>query len=400
MIRMLLDKQNKEYYLSILGLSKIDDNYSGQTVWIHISNEFEATALKNIIETLIERRYNIYISSARMRGYKRAKRDYGDNVNILYMPILNNKATFRIIEKISPEYLISSSLLAPPNLIYNINKKSIPIYLLNAYVNRKYISTFQALGVILKPYWNMYKNVFAQTENDLYSLIRIGINKDKIAVTGNTRYDISLDIIEEKYEATDNMIPNDKLVITVAKTHAEEEPEILKAIANTGLADKIYVVLSPYDLARAGEVYNLAKEHGFNTSLYSNKLEIGKDAMVINVLHEVTYWYKKCDISIVGGSFLREIGGHDILEPIFFGKPVIVGAYMHNFLKIYEDLKNAIFTCSRYDQVTQTIKDFYANREYMNALANEALELVKENKGASNNIISAIDRYQGMVHNK
>ncbi len=399
-IKMQLDKENKKYYMARLGLSKMDDNYRGQTVWIHIRNEFEVTALKNIIETLLERKYIVYMSSSKMQGYKRTYHAYGDRVNILYTPLINTRAISTIIDKISPEYVITSSLLVDPNLIYCVNKKSIPIYLLNAYVSRKRINNFYTLGFLFKPYWNMYKNVFAQTENDLYSLNRIGINKDKITVTGNTRYDIDLHIIEEKYEATNNLIPSDKLVITISKTHAEEEPSIIEAIKNTGLLDDIYIILSPYDISRAGEVYHLAKEHGLDTSLYSNRLETGKNAMVINVLHEVIYWYKKCDIAIIGGSFMREIGGHDILEPIFFAKPVIVGEYMQNFQKIYEYLKNSLVTCSRYDQLTQAIKDFHNNKAYLNSLATEALELVKVNKGASNNIIAAIDRYQGKTSNQ
>ncbi len=399
MTRMFFDKSNKDYYFARLGLSKIEENYNGQMIWIHIKNEFEVTALKNIIEAMLERKYNICISSSKMRSYKRAQENFADRISIIYMPIFNNQATAKIIDKISPEYVITSNLLIEPNLIYNLDKKSIPLYLLNAYVNRKYISTFYTLGFVLKPYWNMYKNVFAQTENDLYSLIRIGFDKNKITVTGNTRYDIDLHIIDEKYEATDNLIPRDKLVITISKTHAEEEPFILEAIKNTGLLNEIYLILSPYDISRAGEVYNLAKSYGYDTSLYSNRLETGKNAMVINVLHEIIYWYKKCDISIVGGSFLREIGGHDILEPIFFGKPVIVGSYMHNFLKIYEYLQNSIITCNRYEQITQAIKDFHANKTYMNTLAHEALVLLKDNKGASNNIITAIDKYQGKIIN-
>ncbi len=398
-IRMQFDKENKEYYKARLGLSKMEDNYRGQTVWIHLKNEFEVTALRNIVEILLERKYIVYVSSSKISGYKIACRAYGERANILYTPLFNSKATNNIIEKISPEYVITSSLLVNIDLVYSINQKSIPLYLLNAYVSRKRINNFYALGFLLKPYWNMYKNIFAQTENDLYSLTRIGINKDKITVTGNTRYDIDLHIIEEKYEATDNLIPKDKLVITISKTHADEEAAIIEAIKNTGLLDEVYLILSPYDIARAGEVYHLAIEHELDTSLYSNRLETGKNAMVINVLHEVMYWYKKCDIAIMGGSFLRDVGGHDILEAVFFAKPVIVGQYMHNFQKMYEYLNKNIITCSRYDQITQTIKDYHNNRTYMNSLAAEALELVKVNKGASNNTIAAIDRYQGKATN-
>jgi 3-deoxy-D-manno-octulosonic-acid transferase len=45
--------------------------------------------------------------------------------------------------------------------------------------------------------------------------------------------------------------------------------------------------------------------------------------------------YQIATVVFVGGS-LRDYGGHNILEPASFGKPIVFGPHMHNFREISE----------------------------------------------------------------
>ena len=39
--------------------------------------------------------------------------------------------------------------------------------------------------------------------------------------------------------------------------------------------------------------------------------------------------YQLADIAIVAGSYTTKVGGHNILEPSWYGVPVLFGPYMH-----------------------------------------------------------------------
>ena len=54
------------------------------------------------------------------------------------------------------------------------------------------------------------------------------------------------------------------------------------------------------------------------------------DALIVDAYGVLGDMYQVASLAIVGGSFNR-YGGHNILEPLAFGLPVIVGKAMHHF---------------------------------------------------------------------
>jgi len=61
--------------------------------------------------------------------------------------------------------------------------------------------------------------------------------------------------------------------------------------------------------------------------------EIVGAVVLLDTIGELASMYELAEVAIVGGSFVP-LGGHNILEPAHFGKPIIVGPYTHNFRDI------------------------------------------------------------------
>jgi 3-deoxy-D-manno-octulosonic-acid transferase len=59
------------------------------------------------------------------------------------------------------------------------------------------------------------------------------------------------------------------------------------------------------------------------------------DAVVLDTIGELAEVYQIATVVFVGGS-LVPAGGHNILEPALFGKPIVIGPYMENFAEIAE----------------------------------------------------------------
>lgn len=62
--------------------------------------------------------------------------------------------------------------------------------------------------------------------------------------------------------------------------------------------------------------------------------------LLLDSLGELAALYNRADLVFVGGS-LNGWGGHNVLEPVLFGKPVVVGPTMQNFRGIANDLLQA-----------------------------------------------------------
>ena len=59
------------------------------------------------------------------------------------------------------------------------------------------------------------------------------------------------------------------------------------------------------------------------------------DIVVLDTIGELATVYQIATVVFVGGSLVAT-GGHNVLEPAVFGKPIVFGPHMENFLEIAE----------------------------------------------------------------
>jgi 3-deoxy-D-manno-octulosonic-acid transferase len=96
------------------------------------------------------------------------------------------------------------------------------------------------------------------------------------------------------------------------------------------------LVLAPRQPERFGEVERLARGAGFVTMRRSElpiDAEPRADVVVLDSIGELAQLYQLATAVFVGGS-LADHGGHNILEPAIFGKPIVFGPHMQNFKEI------------------------------------------------------------------
>src|SRR5439155_3816742 len=73
-----------------------------------------------------------------------------------------------------------------------------------------------------------------------------------------------------------------------------------------------------------------------------SQLAVGHTSRVLllDTIGELSGLFGLADVVFMGGT-LAERGGHNILEPAMFAKPVIVGPHMENFQAIADDFSAA-----------------------------------------------------------
>ena len=395
-IMMIFNKPIRKGALSRLGFIYPKEN-NKNAVWIHAVSVGEIVAVREIVFTLIERGYNIYLSTTTVGGYDIARKNYGDKVELFYLTLDYPHMINKLINLISPEYVMIAEIEIWPTLIYSLHKKLIPLYMINGRIGKKELKGYKNFKFFFKPYFYMYTKILAQSNIDKENMITIGMPEGLITVTGNLKYDITYHADEKKIDELENTIPVNKFVITAGSTHAGEEELILKAIDKLNLKDKVYIVIVPRDINRGEDIQKLAERLNYDLPLYTDYEKSSEDGIIINTIGELLNWYKLSDLVIMGGTFMGTMGGHNILEAIYFKKAVIVGNYMYNFIEIYEYMKDAVFTCKDKEKLSDIIQEAYDNEELRNNMAEKAYNLLIQNNGASKKTLSIIDKYQGIV---
>ena len=127
----------------------------------------------------------------------------------------------------------------------------------------------------------------------------------------------------------------------MASTHAPDELlhfEVIKELRFFG----INTVIAPRHINRSKEIFEFFKEHGVEAYLFSElckteKKTIGKKhILIIDTFGELSKFYSNAKYIYVGGGY-SDRGVQNIIEPSFFGKPIIVGPNIDNF---YEEITN------------------------------------------------------------
>ncbi|MDD5244560.1 MAG: hypothetical protein PHU49_11155, partial [Syntrophorhabdaceae bacterium] len=153
----------------------------------------------------------------------------------------------------------------------------------------------------------------------------------KVINTGNIKY------YRKSIVPSDDISHKEK-VITYGSVREKELDTIFDTIKRLKKHFPDYTVfVAPREL-HLTERIEKELSSSFNCIRYSVLKKIppghaGIDIVVVDTVGDLLDIYKKSRVAFVGGS-LAPYGGQNILEPLFFGTPVLFGPFMENFRDI------------------------------------------------------------------
>ena len=121
----------------------------------------------------------------------------------------------------------------------------------------------------------------------------------------------------------------------------------------------------------------------------------GKECIIlIDAMGMLRMCYQLSDIALVAGSFTERVGGHNILEPCWYGKPVLFGPHMHTQVELVEMVK-------RYragEQVSQSelqniLGKWIQNPKEAQELGKNGLRLIHDMQGATTITLDALKSF-------
>jgi 3-deoxy-D-manno-octulosonic-acid transferase len=101
--------------------------------------------------------------------------------------------------------------------------------------------------------------------------------------------------------------------------------------------------------------------------------------------------YGVADVAFLGGSLVRK-GGHNPLEPIQFGVPVVMGPSYENFRDVVTKLKEVGGIRIVHDEIElgNVVADLLADREEAKAVGEAGRRVFEEQQGATARSVKAL----------
>jgi 3-deoxy-D-manno-octulosonic-acid transferase len=184
-----------------------------------------------------------------------------------------------------------------------------------------------------------------QSEESARRLIELGADPARVTVTGSLKFDsLEAPSVVAHAKPRDRVLrffrmPPSRTVVVAGSTMRGEEAAVIRAFIRVKtLQPGAIAILAPRHPERFGEVERIARDAGLVTMRRSDlpiDAEPRADVVVLDTLGELAQLYQIATVVFVGGS-LVDHGGHNILEPAIFGKPILFGPHMQNFKEIAE----------------------------------------------------------------
>ena len=340
----------KKYIASLgqrMGYLPVSFNLDGEeSIWIHAVSVGEALTVRALISDL-KRRYpnlRVFLSTTTLAGQQVARRNVPDVDAVFYFPFDLSFIVRRTLRLVKPRLFIMMETEIWPNLLRQCKRLGVATVMVNGRISSRSYPRYKLVRLFFAKVLADVDRFCMQSEESARRLIDIGAEPARVAVTGSLKFD-SMEVpgattIEGRGQnrvLRYFRITGGRPVIVAGSTMGDEEEIVLQAFRRIkGSVANPLLVIAPRNPERFAEVVQLAKNQAFVTVRRSDlpiDAEPRAEVVVLDTIGELAQVYQIATAVFVGGS-LVESGGHNILEPAVFGKPIVFGSHMHNFKEI------------------------------------------------------------------
>ena len=406
LIRFLIRGFTNQEYWNRLGerLGRVPPHVRRGSIWIHAVSVGEVNAAKPLVERLLKTQdVPILVSCTTPTGAAQAVRHFGDRVATIYAPIDVGFAVVQTLNKIRPRALIIVETELWPNLLCSAQAKQVPVGFANLRLSDRTYKRAQPFLPLSRHALKGVESFCVQTPQDASRIVALGASEDRVTITGNLKFDMDApDFIEAAGDVHRKRWGVARPVIVLASSHEGEEQGFLKLLPklHTTFPDLLALIV-PRHPERFEQVYQQISALEFDAlrrSQWQTTVPVQTQVILVDSMGELLEFYAAADIAVVGGSFFAN-GGHNILEPLKVGTPVVFGPNMTNFQEIVRLVldHDAGEQVRSLTQLGEVLPGLLTDEALRQTRVQNGFELLKRHRGA---LDKTVDRLSGLLESR
>ena len=359
-------------------------------IWLHAASLGEVNALKTLINELLNKYNQIdFVLSTMTRTGQEAARSISPKLITVFLPFDVTFIMKNLFKRINPSLIILAETEFWPNMLHRAKKNGVPVMMVNARLSDKSYPRYRRSGFIWKPVWKAIIAVNAQSETDAQRFERLGFRN--VQNTHNLKFCLNLPDYDRNKLRRELGFADDDYILVWGSSRSGEEKLLLRILPK--LKEKISnlkIVLVPRHLHRIPEIKAIFKTQEF--ILYT-QLAPDKQLLIVDEMGILNTFYALSDLAIVGGSFY-DFGGHNPLEPAYYGKPIIIGNYHYSCRDSVDRLKeNYGIVISKKDKLLDDLLKIYDDIRFAADLGANAKRTLDLNSDSLSLNLQVIDGY-------
>ena len=381
-------------------------------IWLHAVSLGEVVAITPLVKALHARHpdHRFVVSTATETGRDAVEQRLAGIAEHLYAPLDFPWSVARTVAHLRPVLYVFIETELWPNLLRHLAHLSVPTIMVNgrlssrSYARQQWEPVRSFYGIILRS----LRLCLMQSDRDVERIISLGADPQSVHRTGNIKFDQPLpSSTERKLTRLSLGIPEKAPLIVAGSTHPGEEEMLVEAYV--GVLTRYptaRLLLAPRHIERAEAVEAMVRDRDLTVRRRSTWEQSETDSSRVNVVildtrGELALVYQEATVAFVGGTLIP-IGGHNLLEPAFWAKPVLFGPYTDHCVEIADLLLQAGGgrRVQQVDELTRLLLQLFDQSEMRAQMGQAAQAVVRQNQGALQKTIDAIDSVLASVRPK
>jgi len=334
--------------LERLGLRKMHFTIPNDAylIWVHSVSLGETKASLAYLDKIKDSIPNCYLiaSSTTTTGLNEAKKNLPFAKHHVYLPVDFSWIFNKLFKEIKPKLLILTETDYWYQMLKQAKKHGAKILLINGKLSESSFKRFKRVKFFANRLFCLFDKLCVQNKEYKNRFEILGVDSKSIEVTGNLKFHPHIELLDQAYTESWKKhfaISPNQTVITIASTHDPEEKLLLESLQKVWSHLSFKILLAPRHPERITQISKLLNELNIpfqKMSEISNDIPRTEKLILIDQMGVLPLCYKLSDLAIIGGSFVSHVGGHNVLEPIFYDIPVFFGPHMQS----QKDMKKLI----------------------------------------------------------
>lgn len=368
-------------------------------IWVHAVSVGETLAIEPLIarlrELYPERPVVLSVTTAAARNL--AERRVPAN-HIFYFPLDLSWILRRTFDAVSPDLILIVETEIWPNFLREAAARQLPVLFINGRVSARSFARYRLLGGLLSRPLACVRGFLMQSETDARRIIELGAPPERVQVVGNLKYDL----LPAENLAFRRLMQNElrragiRRVLVAGSTMEGEEELVLAAWDALPARENCLLVLAPRHPQRFDTVARRLSAGGLP---FSRRSHLERDGLapggvlLLDSIGELAAMYQFAQTAFIGGSLVPH-GGHNLLEPAYFGVPVTFGPHMQNFAAIAEQFlkAGAAFRTDSAPELARIWQRLLEEEPLRRRAGDAARQLLAAKRGATDRVLEAIAR--------
>ena len=316
-------------------------------LWIHAVSLGEVAAVVPFVTTLHQRypAVRIVVSTVTETGREAVRQRLAGIATHCFLPLDYPWIVNRFITSLNPVGFLVVETELWPNLLRALSRRGIPSVIINGRLSSRSFFRYRWIRPFMRQILSTVSLGLLQSGRDERRFIELGASPERMHRTGNMKFDLAMNggfASRPSIERSAFGVSEDERLIVAGSTHPTEEEvlfdsyrDVIRSFSN------VVLLVAPRHIERSDVLARTIEAFGFPVVRRSRLLEgvpreaVGPRIILLDTRGELARVYGLAFMAFVGGT-LVPVGGHNLLEPPAWGKPVCFGPYTDHCQEIAE----------------------------------------------------------------